>query len=433
MPVLKKKKITARKGASQKSATKVAMKHATKPAHAIPQISARLRARREKLLRETTALPTAAGREERVIADVEMWIKGIGPRATMTRDAYGNLHIHRSDAVSNGASNGASNASPHAPPLYITAHLDHPAFVVREVKGARVLVLEFRGGVNDPYFDRAKIEVIDAKGRAHRARITVLDATAKPFKTVAATLARRASSVAAGDIARWLLPKPRVARGIFYTHACDDLAAVAAAMCAFEESLSNPALSNMRILFTRSEEIGFIGALGVARDGLVPKDSRLVCLENSRSFPHDSPMGAGPIVRVGDRITVFSPALTNRISLIAVDVAKEDPTFRFQRKLMAGGACEASAFASYGFLSTCLCLPLGNYHNMQDIDAVIAGKRPARVGSEHIALEDYHGLIRLIMEVARRIDVKPPEGEPADPVHALMERLWSMHHAIVGG
>ncbi len=417
MPAPKKRKINAPKSVRRQSTARAVGAPTTVPA--------RVRARREKLLRETTALPTAAGREARVMQYVEAWVQSLGAKATLARDAYGNLHIHRADATKDAT-------APH-PALYLTAHLDHPAFVVREVKDARCIALEFRGGVNDPYFDRARIEVIDAKGRAHRARITVLDATAKPFKTVTATLARRATSVAAGDVARWLLPKPRIARGIFYTHACDDLAAVAAAMCAFEESLIHPERSNLRLLFTRSEEIGFIGTLGVARDGLVPKEARLVCLENSRSFPHDSPIGAGPIVRVGDRITVFSPALTNRISHIASEVVKEDPSFKFQRKLMPGGACEASAFASYGFLSTCLCLPLGNYHNMQDIDGVAAGKRPARVGSEHIALSDFHGLIRLINEIARRIDAKPLAGELADPVHALMERLWATHHAIVGG
>ncbi|RLS64664.1 MAG: hypothetical protein DWH96_02775 [Planctomycetota bacterium] len=65
--------------------------------------------------------------------------------------------------------------------------------------------------------------------------------------------------------------------------------------------------------------------------------------------------------------------------------------------------------------------------------AVAAGKRPARVGPEYIAIEDYHGLIRLIIEVAHRIDRPPAEGEPADHVHALMERLWTMHRSIVGG
>ena len=112
--------------------------------------------------------------------------------------------------------------------------------------------------------------------------------------------------------------------------------------------------------------------IGAARAGFVPKGARLVCLENSRSFPHDSPIGAGPIVRVGDRLSVFTPELTNRIGDLAAAYAKENPAFRFQRKLMPGGACEATAFASFGIASTCVCLPLGNYHNMEDIDGVAA-------------------------------------------------------------
>jgi endoglucanase len=75
---------------------------------------------------------------------------------------------------------------------------------------------------------------------------------------------------------------------------------------------------------------------------------------------------------------------------------KQDPTFRFQRKLMPGGACEATAFATHGFESTCLCLPLGNYHNMRDIDGVVAGKAKGRVGSEFVSMADFESLVRMI-------------------------------------
>ena len=132
-----------------------------------------------------------------------------------------------------------------------------------------------------------------------------------------------------------------------------------------------------------AEEVGFVGAIGAATNGLVPKNARLVCLENSRSFP-ESPIHDGPIVRVGDRMTVFSPDLTNDISTLMTAHAAATPSFKWQRKLMAGGACEATAFSAFGFQSTCLCLPLGNYHNMQAIDDVVAGQRPAKVGPEFI-------------------------------------------------
>ena len=83
-----------------------------------------------------------------------------------------------------------------------------------------------------------------------------------------------------------------------------------------------------------------LGAIEVAknalssRGGLISKSARLICLENSRSFP-ESPIGGGPIVRVGDRISVFSPELTNTISQICQEAEKKDPDFKWQRRLMS--------------------------------------------------------------------------------------------------
>ena len=386
---------------------------------------------RERLLLEITSLPTAAGREDRVIDAIGRWTKARARRLVLSRDRYGNLLVARHDFLE-ACAKGAR-------PLLVTAHLDHPAFVVTAVRaGARIaeLDLEFRGGVNDPYFQGAAIEVFDAASRrSYDARISSLDATTdpatKPFKTVVARLANAADAkrISAGSIARWRFPKAEVKRGIVHTHACDDLAAVAAALVAFDRISRDRACAHVALLFTRSEEIGFIGAIGAARDGFVPKGARLVCLENSRSFPHDSPIGAGPIVRVGDRLSVFTTELTNRIGDLAAAYAKENPAFRFQRKLMPGGACEATAFASFGIASTCVCLPLGNYHNMEDIDGVAAGGAKARVGREFISADDFHRLVELLEVVARRID----DPAAAQPHRALMDTLWSRHAKIVGG
>jgi len=280
-------------------------------------------------------------------------------------------------------------------PLLVTAHLDHPAFVVRQVRG-RELELEFRGGVHDPYFKGARLQVVDSDDRGHSARITSLDAKAKPFKRVRARLAKAAPSIRPGDIARWDLPKPVIREGLLHTHACDDLAAVAAALVAFDRLLDQPRARHAGLLFTRAEEVGFVGAIHAARNGFVPRGDRLVCLENSRSFPHDSPIGAGAILRVGDRLSVFSPDLTNALGELFGEAKAKDPSFRFQRKLMPGGACEATAFATHCIESTCLCLPLGNYHNMQDIDAVVAGRRRGRVGPEFVSMSDFESLVRMI-------------------------------------
>lgn len=401
---------------------------------------------------EITSLPTAAGREERVLAWLDAWMHARRSRIRVTRDDAGNVLILRKDMRRGDR------------PVLATAHLDHPAFVVtaegtaartgsraksaRTVRPIRTLTLEFRGGVHDPYFAGARIEVIDMIGGRHGARITSLDAAAKPFKRVKVTLdaPARAGSIREGDIARWALPAPRmvhrempaVAPGgrprkvrIIETHACDDLAAVAAACAAFDSLLANARARRFGLLFTTAEEVGFIGAIHAARGGFVPRGARLICLENSRSFPHDSPIGAGAILRVGDRLSVFSPQLTNALSELFASHAKATPGWAWQRKLMPGGACEATAFASYGIESTCLCLPLGNYHNMTDIDGVLAGKRPARVGPEFVSVDDFHGLVDMLRVAVVGLGAGRASDEPAH--RPLMERLYRERESVLAG
>lgn len=362
--------------------------------------------RREELLLEFASAPAAAGHEGAVEALVEKWAarrRGL----VLERDAHGNLFVHRRDF---------RKACRGRAPLFFTAHMDHPAFVVLSSAGREVR-LEFRGGVHDQYFNGARIEIFSADlRRAYPARITALDASSKPFKTVTARLDRPAA-VSAGCLGRWLFPKSSVKKGLAWTNGCDDAACVAAALAAYEDISREKGLEHVALFFTRAEETGFVGAIGAARGGTLPKNARLVCLECSRSFPLDSPIGAGPIVRVGDKMSVFSPELTNSVSDIAAAYQKEKPAFRFQRKLMPGGTCEASAFSFYGFRSTCLCLPLGNYHNMADIDGVLAGKK-ARVGQEHVAVSDFHGLIELLSAVARRLDA------PGLSPRQAMEKIW---------
>ena len=87
---------------------------------------------------------------------------------------------------------------------------------------------------------------------------------------------------------------------------------------------------------------------------------------------------------------------------------------------MPGGTCEASTFSAYGYESTCLCLPMGNYHNMVDIDGVLAGARPARVGSEYISVEDFHGLVELL-DRGREICIREEDAIPSSVGEAHLE------------
>ena len=374
-----------------------------------------IRAAREALLLEVTQIPTAAGHETAVMAFIDRWLAKHAKAVTTQRDEVGNY------LITQRRQNG------NTPLLIITAHLDHPAFVVTAVNGTTIHAA-FRGGVNDPYFVGADIEVIGPGDVRAQAVIKTLAADAKPFKEITAEVATHTSPSAPtppawlvpGCIARWKFPRAEIRDGLIHTDACDDLAAVAAALCAFEELLNADQCGHVGLLFTVAEEVGFVGAIHVARNAWIPKDARLLCLENSRSFPNDSPIGAGAICRVGDRISVFSPILTNHLAHLFSAESKKNPAFKWQRKLMAGGGCEASAFACYGYQSTCICLPLGNYHNMVDIDGVAAGALPARVGQEFVSVDDYHSMITMLHIAARGIDTTLPES-----TEQLMERLYA--------
>jgi len=370
----------------------------------------------EQWLLELTNLPTAAGRETRVLSWITAWAAR-RKNLALTKDRAGNVFITQRRREARAA----------RAPLFITAHLDHPAFVVSAIRG-QDLELEFRGSVHDPYFDRVRIEIMNAR-RTVTAQIVSLNAKAKPFKRVIARLENEGESVQIGDIARFVFDTsdvvPRIEGGILHSYACDDLAAVAAALAAMDLLRMRAGMSHVGLLFTRAEEVGFVGALAACKARSIPKRARLICLENSRSFT-ESPIGDGPIVRVGDRMSVFEPSLTNDISLLVAEHQKKHTRFRFQRKLMPGGTCEATAFSIYGYRSTCLCLPLGNYHNMIDIDRVQAGERPARVGPEFVSIADFHGLIEMLVLCAEGLE------SPTRPsLHAQMEELLRNHGHVL--
>lgn len=388
------------------------------------------------MLLELTQLPAASGKEQRVTAWITRWA-ATHPSLALTTDPSGNITI------------AFRNAPQSARPIYFTAHTDHPAFVLERFISPSVVELSFRGGVMDDYFKSARVRIFSASDRTVEATLqedvpTESRGSGGPFKHYLATLDSASDApkdLAIGDVAIWALPPAEIIDGIVHTYACDDLAALAAAAASMDvlaRAWGDAPQADVRLLFTRAEEIGFIGALAACRHRTIPQNARIIALENSRSFA-ESPIGGGPIVRVGDRISVFSPSLTGAIARRAEEIAggastvtaaqkhSEAPAWKWQRKLMDGGACEASVFCFNGFESTCVCLPLGNYHNMADLAAVQAGtntQRP-RVGREYIAIADFDNLVDLLVACGVRLPDMPALGERFD-------KLWNDRAFVLG-
>lgn len=386
-------------------------------------------------LKQVTMIPSAAGHEGRVVAWIDRWLAE-RPEVGVRRDRHGNMELRLEGTPETDA------------PVYFTAHLDHPTFVVDQILSPTSLVLGFRGGVMADYFPQARVRVHvgdsftlgTITGEHNPDGKPWSETDERPFKLYVCETDGPHRVIGGGtDIASWDLPPQQVIDdefgGILHTDACDDLAAVAGALAAFDElrlmRAAGEPVGDVRVLFTRAEEIGFIGAIGAARDGFMPRGSRIIALENSRSFP-ESPIHGGPIVRVGDRVSIFSPELTAAVARVAETISggastptaaqkhSEMPKWKWQRKLMAGGACEASVFCAYGYTSTCVCLPLGNYHNMANLAEVQAGtyQGTPRVGREHIGVDDFHGMVDLLVGCGRNL---PATSGFSD----RLEKLWA--------
>lgn len=366
-------------------------------------MSTRLLASHRQWLLELTGTPSAAGREGRVVAWITRWAAR-RPGLRLSADRWGNLTIQRK---------GLRPAAGSPGPLYFAAHMDHPSFVVEQVTDAQTLVAHFRGGVEERYFKGTPVLLHHADRLAQPGVVVdfLTSAKASAFAAHDNRLKLRIrlkhpASAAPGDILTWDVGPARIEGDWLHTPACDDQAGVAAALSAYDLLLKNPRrMGDVRLFLTRAEEMGFLGALAACRSRSLPKNARIIALENSRSYP-ESPIGAGPIVRVGDRTSTFDPDLTYRCAQIAQQLSQRDKTFQYQRKLMPGGTCEASVYQCFGYVATCLCLPLGNYHNMNE-----QAPGGPRIDAETISLRDHQGLIRLLAAIGRQLD--DPQRSPS--------------------
>lgn len=350
--------------------------------------------REHRWLVELTGLPTASGLEDQPIRWIDRWASR-RKNVRLRRDAVGNLVLEPASRTRRAK-------------VWMTAHLDHPAFVAGHQDGRR-LEFEFRGGVRTEYFDKARVDFGNVRGT-----VVEYDAGSGVVQL------DRGQPVAERSIGRWVLSSRQlgIKGDMLHAHACDDLAGAAAALAAFDELRTK--MPNVGVLLTRGEEMGFLGAIGACRSGTIPDGTRLICLETSRSFD-DSPIGAGPVVRVGDASSVFDPDLTDRFSRTAA----RKLSVPWQRKLMAGGSCEATAFGAYGHQSTCLCLPLGNYHNMGHLDGVERGTLPARAAPEVISLSDFDGLVKLLVTALPEL-----ESEPRD-LTARLDEIYEEGRSVL--
>ncbi len=339
-----------------------------------------------RLLDGLLRLPTAPFREHYVQAAIERFARK--HELSVRRDRYGNLYV--------------SYRRGRAEPIAFTAHMDHPGFEI--VEGGSRAKARFLGGVEASHMTGAAVlcyaDPPPRPATAHppepvRGQVVhvtqVPSAGRRPDLLLELDLEAR---VAAGDFGVWDLPACEIDGGALRARALDNLISCVLILTTLANVRRRGAAADVVGVFTRAEEVGFVGAGGVLRSLQFGSERPLVVLETSKELPGVR-AGAGPVLRVGDRMTCFDPRMDLWLASRAADVAKQDASFAFQRALMTGGACEASLYLLHGRAVGALALSLGNYHNMTP---------EGGLGPEFVSLSDFEHALQLLEDLA----VHPP-------------------------
>jgi putative aminopeptidase FrvX len=367
----------------------------------------RFSAIQRKILTELLSIPTAPFAEHQVIAHILRFCERF-KHVTVKRDAVGNILVR----VKSGKRTIRR-------PVCITAHLDHPGFVSAKMIGKNRVRAFWRGGVPKEYFVGSRVQFdVDSQW---------VKGTIKSIKTkvsggvdrVQTVVAEVKGEVPPRSIGMWDFPDPVIRGQRIHARACDDLAGAGAMLSAIEELCRSKQSCDAYFLFTRAEEVGFIGAIAACRLKTIPKKCFVVAMETSSELAN-AKMGDGPILRVGDRASAFTHATTAYCHRIARDLQLSDKRFSYQRKLMDGGTCESSAFCRLGYEATGLCVALGNYHNVN------AAKK--KLGPEYIDLGDFASVVKWFVELARA----PYPYEGRDPIlDATLTKLERSYQSLL--
>ncbi len=341
---------------------------------------------------ELLAQPTAPFREERVTVWAERFLDQVG--VPCFRDPVGNLVI--------GVANKADycrrlRARSTEPVRLFVAHMDHPGFhALRRLSPTRLRV-RWHGGAPVKHLAAGRVWLADDSGYRGSGRLAAVRLD-KGGRTIATAEVRLDAPMSASVPVRTLFgglafrrPCWRSHRRL-YTKAADDLIGVFAILHTARTLAASRHKKHFLGLLTRAEEVGFVGLIRHLQLGWLAAARRapmIISLETSRTLP-GARIGRGPVVRLGDRRTVFDPGGVKVLETVAQQVLPG----AHQRHLMDGGTCEATVALAFGLPAIGLSVPLGNYHNegFEGGPDCCAPRGPA---PEFVHLDDVEGLLKL--------------------------------------
>jgi endoglucanase len=306
----------------------------------------------QELIKRIFSCPTAPFREQWVSDEIQLIL-------TENKIPY---FIDRFGNIIAGAKNSKQTKGSR---LVFMAHMDHPGFHVNSLqahdKGSKIKAT-FWGGAPFDKMKGARVRIYDPVKPGFSA-VGIITDVEPPQKN------KRGRSIKIETPTPLKLSK--TAFGAFdypgfnfrgnrlSARVCDDLTGVVIALGALIENKKSNALA----VFTRAEEVGFIGCWSSINKSQWDKKNIFISLEASLNLP-GARLGKGPVIRMGDRSTMFNSPTIRFMENLALELKKKDSTFNYQKRILDGGSCEATALGLFEYAAAGISVPLFNYHNM---------------------------------------------------------------------
>ena len=301
---------------------------------------------------------------------------------------------HRSDSFGDIIVQYKKN--PGSPPIGFIAHMDHPGFEIIQSKG-NTATAKFLGRIDPSLARDRKIRIYPDSGI--RAQVTRAIRQPKPQSSQLFSV-KGNRPIPKGSYGMWDLPPFRFREDIVYGRAIDDLVGCAIILLLLDEIKRENLRRNVWVAFTRAEEVGLNGAIGLAMQRTIPRSVPLISVECSSILP-GTDFGHGPVIRVGDAQSSFDPELLSFLYREARNLKKKRKSFQYQRHLMDGGTCEATPLCILGYATAGVAIPLGNYHN----------QGPRGIAPEYVHLRDVHHAVHFMFECVRHSSKIPYTNE----------------------
>lgn len=343
------------------------------------------------------SIPSAPFREGAIRAFLEAKLARAG--VPSFRDPHGNLVV---GARSEAEYRRKLSRKGRRPLRLFVAHMDHPGFHGLRWTGERRFSLRWHGGGPRRHWEGASVWIsIGEEGRTWRGRLRDVKAAKgawPPIRGAQVELsARDARELRESDAAELFggLDFGRFAwrdGALIRTKAADDLVGAWVVSELAIAARGKPEANDFLGILTRGEEVGYVGALAHLQEGYFRRAGRplvLVSIETSRTLP-GAEIGAGPVVRLGDKTTVFDPAWLQTL----LQTAERALPGQHQRRVMNGGTCEATAALAFGVPAVGISVPLGNYHN-ESFEGGPGSRGPRGPAPEFVHLKDIERALKL--------------------------------------